>query len=373
VQKIRITPKMHPLRLVVVSLSVFGGACLTISVIIGSVRSLIGNNFVYDTFDTSLKVYIYLSIAIIVTAIQLCISLFKSIRKISADKDAKGDSPDSLLHYIESAYENERWTEVIKIGSALSEPLWYTGKFEIRMKIGKLFEDAALHANNTEARIGALLDDLGWTKYRLNIRGAIQDIEKGLQLAIENRMPYFIAKGHRHLCHIYAAMPNRIGDAEKQYQKAKAQIDSITDTVKRNETYGNVEYAHARLLDAKGKFKEALKAIENSIAHYKLNNDLDRLVKMYNFKGRIILKLGNRSDAIEMFKAGQKLAVEISNNVNIIRNGNDIARLYYDDGEIEMAKKTLLSIKKYSERMSDRVLEEEYLSLLNSVAKKSQK
>jgi tetratricopeptide (TPR) repeat protein len=289
------------------------------------------------------------------------------------DKEEKGDSPDSLLYYIESAYENERWTEVIKIGSALSEPLWYTGKFEIRMKIGKLVEDAALHADDVEERIEALLDDLGWTKYRLNIPSAIQDIEKGLRLAIENNIPYYIAKGYRHLCHIYTTMPSKISEAEKQYQEAKTQINFITDTVKRNETYGNVEYAHAKLLEALTKYEEALKAIEDSISHYKLNNDLDRIVKMYNFKGHIILKLGNRSEAIEIFKEGQKLAIEISNNVNIIKNGKDIAQMYYEDGEIEMAKKTLLSIKKYLGRMSDRVLEKEYFSILNLVLKTDMK
>ena len=127
---------------------------------------------------------------------------------------------------------------------------------------------------------------------------------------------------------------------------------------------GNVEYARAKLLSIQGNFDEALKAIECSIAYYRKNDDKDREVKMYNFKGKILLSLSKIDEALSIFKEGQKMAMEISNNVHIVSNGIGIAKIYFEQGKKNLGIHELKITEKYLDRMSDPVLKEEFKNLL---------
>lgn len=361
-----LTPKSNWKRLVIVSGITFGGTCISLFTILSIIIFFAGEDFAYNKLDTWLKVYLYLSIAVIITAIQIVMQLFLIIKDYQKEAGIRKESGDSLLYHLESAFEQERWTEVVKIGTSLSEALWYTGKFSLRIRIGELLEESARNCNNIYVRSEALLDDLGWSKHRMKMSG-ISEIKKGLMLAEENDFPYLISKGHRHLCHIEADS-GHVDMALNHYKIAIENIERIEDKRKRQEMRGNVEYAHAKIYYAQSDYTKALKAIEISIAQYKLNNDLDREVKMYNFKGEILLNFENSDEtALDAFQEGYKLALTISNNVNILRNAISISKIHKSRGNCKMAKQILTSVKKYLERMTDPVIIEEYNNLINSL------
>lgn len=361
-----LTPKSNWKKLIIVSCITFGSTCLTLFSVLSVISFFAGDDFAYNQFDIWMKAYLYLSIAIIITAIQIIVQLFLINRDYLKENEIRKESGDSLLYYLESAFEQERWTEVVKIGTSLSEALWYTGKFSLRIRIGELLEESARNCNNVYVRAEALLDDLGWSKHRMKM-GGIAEIRKGLSIAEENDFPYLIAKGHRHLCHIEAD-GGHIDEALKHYEVAIENIDRIEDKRKQQEMRGNVEYAHAKIYYAQCNFTEALKAIAISIAQYKLNNDPDREVKMYNFKGEILLKSEVTDElALDAFQQGYQLALNISNNVNILRNAISISRIYKNRGNTKMALQILTSVKKYLERMTDPVIIEGYNTLLKAL------
>ena len=55
---------------------------------------------------------------------------------------------DTLTADLQAAYREEKWEEVLKIGSVLSRPLWVTGKYRLRVEIGKLVEAAAAYSHH---------------------------------------------------------------------------------------------------------------------------------------------------------------------------------------------------------------------------------
>lgn len=361
-----LTPKSNWEKLIIVSSMTFGGTCAALFTILSIISFFAGEDFTYNNFDTWLKVYLYLSIAFIITAMQIIIQLFLINKNHQKDNEIRKESGDSLLYYLESAFEQERWTEVVKIGTSLSEALWYTGKFSLRIRIGELLEESARNSNNDYVRAEALLDDLGWSKHRMKM-GGISEIKKGLNLATENNFPYLISKGHRHLCHIEADA-GHVEVALNHYKVAIDNIERIEDKRKRQEMRGNVEYAHAKIFYAQSNYTEALKSIAITIAQYKLNNDPDREVKMYNFKGEILLRSEPTDElALDAFQYGYQLALKISNNVNILRNAISISKIYKSRGSDKMALQILTSVKKYLERMTDPVIIEGYNNLLKSL------
>ena len=345
----------------VYSIVTFGSTAVIIFTIITICDFMLKEAFFFNKIDVWMKAYIYLSLSILVTLIQMVITLSKIGKKDNICIKQQ-DSTDSLLLYIETAFENERWTEVVKIAKSLSEALWYTGKFELRIKIGEMLEVAAEKSNNVEIRAETLLDDLGWTRYRMK-QGGEKEIKEGLKIAEEHQFNYLIAKGHRHLCHINA-VPGKTEIAQQHYLKAIEYTQKISNERRRNEMLGNVEYARAKLLSIQGNFDEALKAIECSIAYYRKNDDKDREVKMYNFKGKILLSLSKIDEALSIFKEGQKMAMEISNNVHIVSNGIGIAKIYFEQGKKNLGIHELKITEKYLDRMSDPVLKEEFKNLL---------
>jgi tetratricopeptide (TPR) repeat protein len=364
--KMELTPHSNWKKLLLFSVVTFGGTCLTLFAVLSAMGYFAGTGFVYEKFDQWVKIYLYLSVSIITTSIQIIAQLFKFNNKFQKDANIKKESGDSLLRYIESAFEQERWTEVVKIGVSLSEALWYTGKFSLRIKIGGLLEESARHCNNMFVRSLALLDDLGWSMYRMNKTHGVSEIKRGLAIAEENNFSYLIAKGHRHLCHIEADA-GKIDVALDHYYIAINSISKIEDKAKQQEMRGNVEYAHAKIYKAESQFDKALDAIAISIAQYRLNNDKDREVKMYNFKGEMHLRNGDKELALESFQVGYELAVEISNNVNIVSNAISIATIYKEQDLIAKAIKVLQSVNKYLYRMTDPVVSIHYAALQKSL------
>jgi len=91
---------------------------------------------------------------------------------------------ETLIADLQTAYEEERWEEVIKIGSVLSRPLWVTGKYRLRVELGRLVEAAAAYSHRPGQQASALIDDLGWTQFVLGeVDEAKTRIDHGIRLA----------------------------------------------------------------------------------------------------------------------------------------------------------------------------------------------
>ena len=79
-------------------------------------------------------IYGLLAVIFICAFISLVITNLMSVKRQTKEK-AKNttDTETELISAITKAYNSENWSEVVKIGSVLSRPLWVTGKYELRM------------------------------------------------------------------------------------------------------------------------------------------------------------------------------------------------------------------------------------------------
>lgn len=299
----------------------------------------------------------------IYTSAYLWIKLMSSTKQSVCDIIEKDDS---ILSILDDAYQKQRWKEVVKIGSQLSGALWYTGKFELREEIAEYIEPAAAMCQEFYIQSEVLIDDLGWTKYRLNKKDeALKNIEKGLSVASAHNYPYLIAKAHRHFADIYT-QNSSMEQALVHYNIASDALASITDSVKKTEMEGNLQYTYAKYMLHKRNYDEALTYIDLSMESYENLHDSDRKVKLFNWKGKILLAMHRENEAVEIFQEGLRYATTISNNVHMTSNSLSLAECYLGDEKFELARRMLNIAKENSKAMNDPVLKEK----INNIERK---
>jgi tetratricopeptide (TPR) repeat protein len=237
-----------------------------------------------------------------------------SIRELrdALDLAHKQDVTTALVAEVQQAFSEKRWEEVIKIGAALSRPLWTTGRYPLRIQLGALVESAASFAGNTEAQSAALIDDLGWTKVALGrTEEGKEHIVHGLRLAQQSSNAYLKCKANRHLSGIEMRLSN-FEEAERYLAEAKAAMSGIKDRRTRRELEANFLYVDGVLLQTKRDFVGALSNLENAQQQFLENRDRDRAAKCFGAIGDIYLALKNVSAAKDSYRNGFSLAQQIS-------------------------------------------------------------
>lgn len=316
--------------------------------------------FFLNKVSSGVRAYIIVSIGFILYCLYILLISYKALQiaksktLIAVNSKGAKDTTDFLAAILKNAYSEKRWAEVIKIGSALSQPLWYTGKFKYRINVGELVASAAAFESNKELQAETLIDDLGWTNFRLKQEGeAIRNIKLGLSIAEAIKNNYLISKAYRHLADI-SLTKNNLNECFGFLKKSYSAFRNIQDPLKKTEMHGNLLYAVSKYhwLGKKNN-KKGFFIANKSISKYMEIQDLDRAVKIYNLKGKILLDLGREEDAISSFQEGLTLANKISNIVNIVSNSSSLAEYYYKHRRYDFAKKMIEIARENSQAMDD--------------------
>ena len=362
----------------------FGSILLSFYSIVEVLDYIFEEEFFLSALSPLTKFLVFVSVAIVVDLIMLCVYIWKAYTKqvsfSTASSATSSDNGDSLLGILEQAYNSKRWNEVVKIGRPISESLWYTGKYDLRAKIGEMIASAAGLCGEFEIQAETLLDDLGWTRIRLNETDAgIKSIELGLKVAKDHNLFYLIAKGYRHLADINLAkacnfwtlrymdygnqhLPKTITkvkyleDCYALYSKAISILPSITNERKRIEMEGNLKYTLAKYYLIKREFDKALTAVSDSQTLYKSLSDKDREVKLFNLRGKIYMEMGQEENAITAYQEGLRKATDISNNAHMVSNSISLTEYYLDQGQRKLAKQMLTVARDNSFAISDPIL-----------------
>ncbi|NVK74885.1 MAG: hypothetical protein HWE24_15555 [Oceanospirillaceae bacterium] len=217
----------------------------------------------------------------------------------------------NLTSHLHKAYEAERWEEVARIGMVISRPLWLAGQYETRLKVGELTEEAAAYTGNLQLRALTLVDDLGWTNFKIgNDKKGRKYIEDGLRIAAECEDYYCLAKGNRHLASIYR-QKNSYEDANYYLKKAKSYAEKVSDNSKTSELQGSLLVSEAKLLLCNKKYNEVMELIETAKVTLDLIKDNERLVKIYSLLGDAELGLGRVDAALDAYLCGVTSAKKI--------------------------------------------------------------
>lgn len=363
----------------------FGSVCVGLFSTIEIAQYLLGDLFLFSDFPIKMKIIYFFDIVALIDLVLICIYIWKAYQGILekmaiVNLSGSVENNDSLVSILESAYNAKRWHEVVKIGRPLSESLWYTGKYDLRVKIGEMLASAAGLCEEYEIQSETLLDDLGWTRIRLNeIEQGEKSIEHGLKVAEDHSLFYLVAKGYRHLADINLAkacnfwtlrymnygnqhMPKVIRKTESLevcfsfYEKAISVLPLISNEKKRTEMEGNLKYTLSKYYLVTREFEKALEAVADSQALYNRILDNDREVKLFNLKGRIFTEMGRDSDAEAAYQEGLRKATTISNNAHMVSNSISLAEYYLNEGQKKLACQMLSVAKDNSHAINDPIL-----------------
>lgn len=345
-------------------------------------------SFFYTALPVSQKIVLFIGVTLTCGSIYCLFHLWQYYSNLmeaykeqvqALGKQKVEEDEDSLVAILNTAYKAEHWKEVIKIGSQISSPLWYTGKFETRVRIGELVESAAGFSGEYYVQAETLLDDLGWTKFRLEMtKDAIKSIKRGLSIAKSHSFTYLIAKGNRHLADIHLAkacslwtlryldmgnksLPEKIDDAELKkyndyYDLAIKAAEEIPDSIKKTEMLGNLLYTKAKYCLVIRNYPDAISSVDESLNYYKQNDDLERSVKLYNLKGKIQMMSGDETSAIETFQLGIQKSTEIANNIHTVTNSLSLAEYYLSESNLSSSERYLKTAEHNMQYINDPVL-----------------
>jgi len=260
--------------------------------------------------------------------------------------DAADSPPDAqlsttLIDDVQTAFDDENWAEVIKIGTVLSRPLWLLGKYRLRVEIGRVLEAAAARAGKTEQQAQALIDDLGWTQFCLGARHEAEgNITHGIRLAESSERHDLVAKGERHLSGI-ALDDGRLQIAEQHLLRARQAAARVSDSSLSAETLAGIQVNEALLNRRRGNLEPALRALEEAQETYRRIGDHDRAVKLYHFIGEAQLSRGDVAAAKDTFRRGLTESKRSARRDGILKNTIGLCLIAKRENEGDLAQRLL--------------------------------
>ena len=316
---------------------------------------------------------VYLLISIIITLIRFVFFLIDFDEGKIKEK-ALGGETDSLIEMLKDAETHSRWNEIIKIGSALSDVLWFTSRKKLRVTIGQFVEVAASQIGDYNTLATTLIEDLGNTTMGLGDPDkGIEYIERGVKIAEEHDYYFLMIRGYRNLANCYS-MKNDVDRADSYIDKADDAVKLIEDEPKRLEAMGGIEYARSKVFKHGGLYSDAISALDTSIQFYEelgrkypdtQKRNLEREVKVFREKGMIYYQQGKDGLAKEAFLEGLRIARDTINHENIVRCCTMIAIIQIKEGNIQSAEGLLNLAQQHIDKIDTPTIISEYEEALD--------
>jgi tetratricopeptide (TPR) repeat protein len=300
------------------------------------------------SLQKSLPFFVAASLLIAVTRI---IAKLSESLALATQSQRPADVPsDSILAMMKDAESNSRWGEIIKLGSALSEVLWYTSRKKLRIEVGHFLEVAARQTNDNETLARTLIEDLGNTIMGLGeVNQGISYIKQGIKVAEDNGLSFLLSRGYRNLANCYS-FKGETAKARAALAKASAAAQSISSPREKVEANGAIAYARSKIAFIDGEYQEAIIALGETLNIYSnlaqqfpetAAANKDRIVKIHREKGLIYLKMGTpeaQDQAYGSCQTGLQLAQATQNYENIVRCCCLMAQILLDKGAIPAAE-----------------------------------
>lgn len=245
---------------------------------------------------------------------------------------------DSLLSTLKDALRSKNYAEVIRIGEALSRPLFESGSFSTRLKIGRVVEEAAARSERKDKQMSALIDSVGWSLVELGrYDEAKRPINHGMELSRETGNAFYEAKGLRHLGVIERRTRN-YSEAEQYYMKSLAAAEKISDANEKEVMVAGLNYALASLYFYMGELDKADEYIERSISCFESLSDEYRLNMSLVTKGDIQFKRGQNDKARDTYRRVLRLADRNTEKLQVSRSCLGLAEIYMADSRWDEAR-----------------------------------
>lgn len=216
------------------------------------------------------------------------------------------------------------WKEIVRIAYPLSESLWYSGKYELRVRIAEYTNKACINLLSLNIasiklngrytsiryiRCAALIDDMGWTLFRVSKKysnEAIKNILNGINIAESKSYYDLILKGYKHLFCITVELDKNFANTQVYSEKIRDVLSEKSyqqlNKQKRNFIEAGLYYSLAASclttakqfktpdITQKNLLRQANIYLDKAIQYYK-KSDIDRYIKTFSVKAEILLYL----------------------------------------------------------------------------------
>lgn len=248
---------------------------------------------------------------------------------------------ENLILYFKKKREQNANEEIIRLGTALSTPLWLSQNYTARKIIGQFVYDAAIDADNYQAQVKTLIDDLGWTNVELGLFDEAESkILLGIKIAKDTDNGYYLSKGYRHLFGINYRSGNLV-DAENYLNLAIESTEKLPADKKKDELIAEIHFAKSSLEYKKGNLGISLREIDTATEQYKKIPDKEWAIKILARKGDILLKRREIEEALNVYKHGLHEARKFHFNKQIVANMIGVGKCQFENGDYVESKATL--------------------------------
>jgi len=233
------------------------------------------------------------------------------------------------------------YADVIRIGVALTRPLFEEGKFTTRLEIGKIIEEAAALSGRRDVQVVALIDAIGWSLVELGeFDEARRRIEHGITLTEETGQLSYRSKGERHLGVICRRNGNYDG-AHTYYEKSMQTAESVTVQQERDELIAGLNYAFASLYFYRGDLAKSMEFVDKSIASFTQIKDEYRLNMSYVLKGDLQFRLNMNEKARDTFRGVLQRADTNTEKLQVVRSSLGLAEVCISDHNWDGAQRSI--------------------------------
>lgn len=262
--------------------------------------------------------------------------------------EEKGNFQFDMIKQIREASEREDWTTVCNAAPLISRYLYLSSQYDLQIEIGELAKTAAEHTDNESLQAKYLVEDLGWTVFLNGDKATAKaNIKHGRLLADEMGDYYLVAKAYRHQASIERRDGN-IRKAEKFLSQALKKSELITDPKQKTEMRASLHFSLAKLKVSQkeeSSLRECIEEAQNAAQEFEKINDHERALKVNSFIGRIYVKMGDITNAIEQYEIGLKKATENSRYDEMKLNA--LALMEYGDSSQVNKKELIAQMKRY--------------------------
>ncbi|HMJ33912.1 MAG TPA: hypothetical protein VK501_08340 [Baekduia sp.] len=237
-----------------------------------------------------------------IVVVQLTIIIDQHESRPGGNVNGEQSLHDAIVVALRAQFNRHNYSDVIRVGEALSRPLFESGAFSPRLQIGKMVEESAARSSRTREQYSALIDSIGWSLVELGrYADADRQIKHGLRLAESAEDAFYEAKAHRHLG-VIARRQGRFAEAREMYATAEAVASRIPDEHDRLVMLAGLQYALASLSYYEKHFEVASTEISRAIDSFTSLGDEYRLNMARVMQGDIQFQQGARDDARDTYR-----------------------------------------------------------------------
>lgn len=253
--------------------------------------------------------------------------------------------PHEVQELVTLLYRNERYVDVVRLGSGVGRYLWLGQHYDERLAVGEMVEDSASKEDRHEEQVQALIDDLGWTLVTVGRTKKAEDqILSGIGKALEYELFYYAAKGERHLAGLKSKIGAK-GEILAHLDKSQEYSDQIEDASQRKQMEASLLLARAEYFFESEDYVAAERAATQ--AEKLFSYDKDRVVKVYSLLGNIYLAQGRThlQRAKDAFNQGYHKSKTLRRD--------EYAKNLYGLGRVALQENNVLAARRYLSEARD--------------------